>query len=79
LCRERAAERPQDFDSAAQFAGAASQPFRDTRPLLQAEGQALLSVLEANRWHLTRVAEHLGISRNTLYRKLRKHGIARGV
>ncbi|HEN8715617.1 TPA: AraC family transcriptional regulator, partial [Pseudomonas putida] len=46
---------------------------------LQAEGQALLSVLEANRWHLTRVAEHLGISRNTLYRKLRKHGIARGV
>jgi len=45
----------------------------------QAECQALLCVLEANRWHMTRVAEHLGISRNTLYRKLRKHGIARGV
>jgi transcriptional regulator of acetoin/glycerol metabolism len=59
--------------------GASPQPLRHTRPLLQAEGQALLSVLEANRWHLTRVAEHLGISRNTLYRKLRKHGIARGV
>ena len=45
--------------------------------LEDAECEALLSVLEANRWHLTRVAEHLGISRNTLYRKLRKHGITR--
>ncbi len=42
-----------------------------------AECEALLSVLEAKHWHLTRVAEHLGISRNTLYRKLRKHGITR--
>jgi transcriptional regulator of acetoin/glycerol metabolism len=42
-----------------------------------AERQALMDVLEAKHWHLTRVAEHLGISRNTLYRKLRKHGIAR--
>ncbi|MGC7841669.1 helix-turn-helix domain-containing protein, partial [Pseudomonas wayambapalatensis] len=42
-----------------------------------AERQALLDVLEAKYWHMTRVAEHLGISRNTLYRKLRKHGIAR--
>ena len=45
--------------------------------LEDAECEALLSVLEAKHWHLTRVAEHLGISRNTLYRKLRKHGIAR--
>ncbi|MDH0302344.1 MULTISPECIES: sigma-54-dependent Fis family transcriptional regulator [unclassified Pseudomonas] len=43
-----------------------------------AERQALLGALEANHWHMTRVAERLGISRNTLYRKLRKHGIARG-
>ncbi|MBJ9977413.1 sigma-54-dependent Fis family transcriptional regulator [Pseudomonas sp. S75] len=48
-------------------------------PLLHAERDALLSVLEAHRWHLTRVAEHLGISRNTLYRKLRRHGLARTV
>ncbi|WP_313713915.1 sigma-54-dependent Fis family transcriptional regulator [Pseudomonas sp.] len=47
--------------------------------LQSAERQALMDVLEAKHWHLTRVAEHLGISRNTLYRKLRKHGIARGV
>ncbi|MEN5301853.1 sigma-54-dependent Fis family transcriptional regulator [Pseudomonas sp. TWI628] len=58
-------------------AGAAAQPFGDTRPLLNAERQALTEILEAKHWHLTRVAEHLGISRNTLYRKLRKHGISR--
>ncbi|WP_449430039.1 sigma-54-dependent Fis family transcriptional regulator [Pseudomonas putida] len=45
--------------------------------LEDAERQALLDVLQAKHWHLTHVAEHLGISRNTLYRKLRKHGIAR--
>ena len=28
------AQRPQDFSSGAQIAGAALQPFRDTRPLL---------------------------------------------
>ncbi|CAM3697151.1 Acetoin catabolism regulatory protein [Pseudomonas reidholzensis] len=46
-------------------------------PLEDAEREALLVVLEMKRWHLTNVASHLGISRNTLYRKLRKHGIAR--
>ncbi|EIU3400793.1 TPA: helix-turn-helix domain-containing protein, partial [Pseudomonas aeruginosa] len=30
------------------------------------------------RWHVSRVAEQLGISRNTLYRKLRRHGLVRG-
>lgn len=45
--------------------------------LALAERAALLEALEHNRWHLTNVAAHLGISRNTLYRKLRKHGIAR--
>ncbi|MFK3819443.1 sigma-54-dependent Fis family transcriptional regulator [Pseudomonas sp. NPDC089407] len=79
LCRERAAERPQCLSRAAQIAGAAAQPDRDARPLLQdAERDALLAILQAKHWHLTRVAEHLGISRNTLYRKLRKHGITRG-
>ncbi|AHC85770.1 hypothetical protein X970_15295 [Pseudomonas monteilii SB3101] len=35
LCRERAAQQPQGFSADAQIAGAALQPFRDTRPLLQ--------------------------------------------
>jgi transcriptional regulator of acetoin/glycerol metabolism len=40
-----------------------------------AERAALLAVLEAQHWQMSRSAEQLGISRNTLYRKLRKHGI----
>jgi transcriptional regulator of acetoin/glycerol metabolism len=44
-------------------------------PLDDAERSALLAVLETQRWHMTRSAEQLGISRNTLYRKLRKHAI----
>ncbi|MBA1203072.1 sigma-54-dependent Fis family transcriptional regulator [Pseudomonas capeferrum] len=47
------------------------------RPLDSAERSALLAVLEEKCWHMTHVASHLGISRNTLYRKLRKHGIGR--
>ncbi|MEN5199737.1 sigma-54-dependent Fis family transcriptional regulator [Pseudomonas wadenswilerensis] len=46
-------------------------------PLDSAERNALLTVLEQQRWHMTHVAAQLGVSRNTLYRKLRKHGIAR--
>ncbi|MDO9328422.1 MAG: sigma-54-dependent Fis family transcriptional regulator [Pseudomonas sp.] len=46
-------------------------------PLDDAERLALLNALEQTRWHMTHTAEQLGVSRNTLYRKLRKHGIAR--
>jgi len=55
---------------------ALAQPLA-TRPdqLGDAERLALLAVLEAQHWQMSRSAEQLGISRNTLYRKLRKHGI----
>ncbi|MDH2246805.1 sigma-54-dependent Fis family transcriptional regulator [Pseudomonas sp. GD03855] len=46
-------------------------------PLQSAEREALLTVLCERHWQVSRVAEQLGISRNTLYRKLRKHGISR--
>ncbi len=42
-----------------------------------AERDALLAVLEAQRWHVSRAAQQLGISRNTLYRKLNRHGLNR--
>ena len=48
-------------------------------PLEDAERQTLLAALEQQHWHMTQTAQHLGISRNTLYRKLRKHRIARSV
>ncbi|MFP3520104.1 helix-turn-helix domain-containing protein, partial [Pseudomonas sp. SIMBA_077] len=41
------------------------------RPLEDAERVALLAALEQQRWHMTHTAEQLGVSRNTLYRKLR--------
>ncbi|WP_197346230.1 sigma-54 interaction domain-containing protein, partial [Ralstonia pseudosolanacearum] len=46
-------------------------------PLDNAEKAALLAALQAQQWRMTHAAKALGISRNTLYRKLRKHGIAR--
>jgi transcriptional regulator of acetoin/glycerol metabolism len=44
-------------------------------PLDDAERVALVAVVQAQRWHMTHAAQELGVSRNTLYRKLRKHGI----
>ncbi|MGY1450190.1 sigma-54-dependent Fis family transcriptional regulator [Pseudomonas chlororaphis] len=61
--------RPAPIPTAAEEAGG--------YPLDDAERLALLNALEQQRWHMTHTAEQLGVSRNTLYRKLRKHGIAR--
>jgi sigma-54 dependent transcriptional regulator, acetoin dehydrogenase operon transcriptional activator AcoR len=41
-----------------------------------AERQVLMQSIERNAWVMSRVAAQLGISRNTLYRKLKAHGIA---
>jgi len=58
---------------------AAAVPVQDPsgQPLEDAERLALLAALELQRWHMSHTAQQLGISRNTLYRKLRKHGISR--
>ncbi|MDH0749101.1 sigma-54-dependent Fis family transcriptional regulator [Pseudomonas sp. GD03842] len=53
------------------------RPTEADSPLECAERAALIRALEARRWHMTHAAEALGVSRNTLYRKLRKHGISR--
>lgn len=45
-------------------------------PLDDAERNALLAVLVEQHWHITRSAKQLGVSRNTLYRKLKKHAIS---
>ncbi|EKT4523923.1 sigma-54-dependent Fis family transcriptional regulator [Pseudomonas putida] len=67
-------------DNAIDLAGAIAgqaRSYRDPATLEGAERATLLAVLEEKRWHMTHTAEHLGISRNTLYRKLRKHGISK--
>jgi transcriptional regulator of acetoin/glycerol metabolism len=40
-----------------------------------AEREALLRVIEKNDWVMSHVAAQLGISRNTLYRKIKRHRI----
>ncbi|HWW79385.1 MAG TPA: sigma-54-dependent Fis family transcriptional regulator [Steroidobacteraceae bacterium] len=45
-------------------------------PLAHAERETLLSAIRACRGNLCHTAKQLGISRNSLYRKLKRHGIA---
>lgn len=44
-------------------------------PLGEAERTALLNELESMRWNVAKVARKLNLSRNTLYRKMKRHGI----
>jgi DNA-binding NtrC family response regulator len=47
----------------------------ETRGLERAERQAVMEALVAERGNLSRVAQRLGISRPTLYRKIQLYGI----
>ncbi|MBF8742818.1 sigma-54-dependent Fis family transcriptional regulator [Pseudomonas guariconensis] len=75
--RSRAKPLPGDGDIGPGPIAGQARSHRDPATLEEAERATLLAVLEERRWHMTQVAEHLGISRNTLYRKLRKHGISK--
>ncbi|HWA78723.1 MAG TPA: sigma-54-dependent Fis family transcriptional regulator [Acetobacteraceae bacterium] len=50
----------------------------EANPLATAERERLLLELKRRHWNATATAAALGISRNTLYRKLRKHGVRVG-
>lgn len=66
------------LDDLAELLPAASAPTAVAEnPLGVSERQTLLTLIEAEHWHIAHVAARLGISRNTLYRKLRHHGISR--
>jgi sigma-54 dependent transcriptional regulator, acetoin dehydrogenase operon transcriptional activator AcoR len=52
----------------------------DTAPLnaiLKAERDALMGLLDTHRWNVSEVAQALGVTRNTLYRKMRRVHIKR--
>jgi transcriptional regulator of acetoin/glycerol metabolism len=46
-----------------------------TNPLADAERETLLRVIRGNRGNLCTTAKQLGMSRNALYRRLKRHGI----
>lgn len=48
----------------------------DENPLDVAERSALIETISRTRWNMTLAARQLGISRNTLYRKLKHHGLS---
>jgi transcriptional regulator of acetoin/glycerol metabolism len=59
-------------------AATASNPMQVARSadlLKDAERGALLQAIEDCKGNMTRTAEQLGVSRNTLYRKMKRHGI----
>jgi transcriptional regulator of acetoin/glycerol metabolism len=61
--------------AAAFTAGAAAMPRADA--LAQAERKVLREVLESCRWNVSMAAAQLQISRRTLHRKLKAHGMRR--
>jgi len=75
----RVCDLPEDLQTSAALrplAGEARSISFDGQISLQsAERDALLRAIEQNRGHMTAVAAQLGISRNTLYRKIKRHGI----
>src|SRR5271163_2340549 len=89
LCREgviRASNLPQEIldtePRPAPLAPAGTEPAvaaagesSPSAALREAECAALLRELERMRWNISRTAQTLGISRNTLYRKIHKHRI----
>jgi len=89
LCRDnviRASNLPQEIldteprpaTHAAANIESAAPPAAESSPsaaLREAECAALLRELERMRWNISRTADALGISRNTLYRKIHKHRI----
>lgn len=61
-------------DGAAPLIVAGGEPVAQTR-LQAAERAALLRAIEELHGNMSRVAAELGVSRNTLYRKIKRHGI----
>ena len=53
----------------------AGEPAPAVNPLKAAERAALIRVIAECHGNMTRVAAHLGMSRNTLYRRMKRHAI----
>lgn len=66
------------FGGSAALAPAPRQSSRPVvAPLAAKEREALLETLMAQRWNMNQTAAALGITRSTLWRKLRRHGLGK--
>jgi transcriptional regulator of acetoin/glycerol metabolism len=63
------------LNGAAMLSSSMQAAARSADLLKDAERGALLQAIEACKGNMTRTAEQLGVSRNTLYRKMKRHGI----
>ncbi len=72
LHTETRAIAPPSVEAGGEGTAAANLP---SAALRDAECAALLRELERMHWNISRTAQALGISRNTLYRKIHKHNI----
>jgi transcriptional regulator of acetoin/glycerol metabolism len=72
----RAPEAPGAVIEQSVEAAGHSEETEETNPLSSAEQQVIMTSLDAHGWNISRTAETLAMSRNTLYRKMRKHGIS---
>ena len=65
----------QNEDAVTNFSPANHQPSLKIETLKDLEKNAIILGLERTKWNLTLTSKQLGISRMTLYRKLKQHGL----
>ena len=78
LCEEdyiRVRDLPDEIRHPAREDASAESPPKAFNALGIAERDALLRVLEGTHWNISLVAKNLGMSRNTLYRRMKRYGI----
>jgi len=73
--RIRLQDLPLELKSTAGETESATASEAEFNALDFAERDALLRVLEEMHWNVSRVAKSLGLSRNTLYRRMKRYGI----
>jgi DNA-binding NtrC family response regulator len=66
---------PEDLPAELQQAGRAPEPSPEESALLPAQAQRIVQALESHRWRREETARALGISRATLWRRMREAGL----